>query len=90
MTKSFKKHFRYYKKSGHPALIVDEEGKLFAFHRVTSSEKSGHHKNWEVNPNPQPSKKTPMFIVKKEEKDRKTSFKEKLRWDGEKAWKNKK
>ena len=40
----FKKHFRIYFKSGHPAYIVDEEGDYYYFHRVTSSPKSGTQK----------------------------------------------
>lgn len=72
--KKFKRHFRRYIKSGHPAYIVDEEGNTYVFHRVTSSEKSGHHKNWKVDPNPDKDKKTPMYIVKQEQQDKKKNF----------------
>ena len=74
----FKKHFRIYIKSGHPAYIVDEEGKYYYFHRVTSSPKSGHHSNWKIDPNPDARRKTPMYIVHAEEKDLKICFGEKL------------
>ena len=52
----FEKHFRIYLVSGHPAYIVDEEGNYYYFHRVTSSPKSGHHKNIEIDPNPDPTR----------------------------------
>ena len=67
-------HFRHYKKSGHPALILDEEKDDYLFRRVTSSEKSGHHKNEKVFPNPDKRKSTPMYIVKNRQKDKKTKF----------------
>ena len=71
---TFKRHFRMYLKSKHPAYIVDEEGNTYIFHRVTSAEKSGHHKNWKVDPNPDFKKNTPMYIVKREESDKKNNF----------------
>lgn len=70
----FKKHFRKYFKSNHPALIVGEEKEDYKFRRVTSSALSGHHKNEKVFPNPDKSRKTPMFIVKQEQKDKKNRF----------------
>lgn len=73
----FKKHFRIYLVSGHPAYIVDEEGNYYYFHRVTSSPKSGHHKNIEIDPNPDSSRDTPMYIVKNGTKRQKGSFWEK-------------
>ena len=79
----FKRHFRIYKKSGHPAYIVDAEGKYYYFHRVTSSPKSGHHSNWKIEPNPDPRRKTPMYIVHNEEKDLKVCFEEKLPFNAE-------
>ena len=74
----FKKHFRIYLKSGHPAYIIDQEGNYYYFHRVTSSPKSGHHANWKIEPNPDPARKTPMYIVHQEQKDIKQNFSEKL------------
>lgn len=44
-TNHFKKHFRIYFRNGHPALIVDEEGNMYSFHRVTHSKTSGGKKN---------------------------------------------
>ena len=71
---SFKRHFRIYFRNGHPAYIVDEEGNKYVFHRVTHSKTSGGKKNWKkknplVNGNDRP-----MYIVKKEESDKKTKF----------------
>lgn len=74
MEQNFKRHFRIYLKSGHPAYIVDEEGNKFLFHRVTKSPKSGHHTNWEINPNPDKTKKKPMYIVHNQEEDYKYLF----------------
>ena len=56
-TKKFKRHFRKYIKSGHPTYIVDQEGNMYVFHRVTSATKSGHHTNWKIDPNPDKTKK---------------------------------
>ena len=77
---TFERHFRIYLVSGHPAFIIDEEGEYYYFHRVTSSRKSGHHKNWEINPNPDTKRKTPMYIVKMEQKDKKKRFSKKLKY----------
>ena len=74
----FKKHFRIYFKSGHPAYIIDEEGKYYYFHRVTSAPKSGHHSNWKIDPNPDPTRETAMYIVHNEQKDLKTNFSDEL------------
>lgn len=72
--KKFSRHFRIYFKSGHPAYIVDEEGQLYVFHRVTHSKTSGGRKNWEKeNPLIKGGKKK-MYIVKKEEIDKKNRF----------------
>lgn len=68
-------HFRHYKKSGHPALILEEHDKKnFKFRRVTSSEFSGHHRNEKVFPNPDRRRSTPMYIVKQRQTDLKTNF----------------
>ena len=77
----FERHFRLYFKSNHPAYIVDEEGNKYIFHRVTSSEKSGHKKNWVVFPNPDKTKSTPMYIIKAEQKDNKNRFGKKLKYN---------
>lgn len=74
-------HFRRYNKSGHPALILDEDKDDYLFRRVTSSEKSGHHKNEKVFPNPDTRRSTPMYIVKNRQKDKKKFFsKKKYSW----------
>lgn len=67
-------HFRYYIKSGHPAMILNSVDEDYTFRRVTSSEKSGHHKNEKVYPNPDKSRDTPMYIVKAVQRDRKKFF----------------
>ena len=77
----FKKHFRIYLISRHPAYIVDEKDGYYYFHRVTSSPKSGHHKNWKVDPNPDNTRTTPMYIVKAEQKDKKARFGKKLKYN---------
>lgn len=45
--KLFRRHFRIYLKNNHPAYIVDEEGNIYVFHRITHSKTSGGKKNWE-------------------------------------------
>ena len=72
--KGYDTHFRKYLKSNHPALIVGETNTDYNFHRVTSASKSGHHSNIKIDPNPDKSKKTPMYIVKQKEKDKKNRF----------------
>ena len=72
--KRFKRHFRIYFRNDHPAYIVDEEGNLFVFHRVTHSKTSGGKKNWKKVPNPIKGDNKPLNIVKKEEKDAKARF----------------
>ena len=72
--KTFIRHFRIYFKNNHPADIVDEEGNLYVFHRVTHSKTSGGKKNWEKKPNPIKGDNKPMRIVKKQEKDSKNRF----------------
>ena len=68
-------HFRHYKKSGHPALILSEDTEeKYKFRRVTSSEFSGHHRNERIEPNPDKRRKTPMYIVKQRQTDYKKNF----------------
>ena len=72
--KPFIRHFRIYFKNNHPAYIVDEEGNMYVFHRVTHSKTSGGKKNWEkANPLVRGGNKL-MYIVKKEMKDNKNKF----------------
>lgn len=70
----YKKHFRLYYKSKHPALIENESKDNYNFRRVTSAEYSGHHKNEKIYPNPDKTKKTPMYIVKQRQEDKKVYF----------------
>ena len=89
MNPKFNKHFRFYFKSNHPAYIIGEKGEYFIFHRVTSSPKSGHHTNLKIFPNPDKTKKTPMFIVKTPQMDKKKRFGKKLKYNCEIKLKNK-
>ena len=77
----FQKHFRLYFKSNHPVYIVGEEEEYYYFHRITSSPKSGHHSNIKIDPNPDPRKNTPMYIVKAKQKDKKSRFGKKLKYN---------
>ena len=71
---SFRRHFRIYLKNNHPAYIVDEEGNMFVFHRVTHSKTSGGRKNWKIDNNPIKGHNEPMYIVKQEKRDIKGRF----------------
>ncbi len=72
--KIFRRHFRIYLKNNHPAYIVDEEGNVYVFHRVTHSKTSGGRKNWKIENNPIKGHKEPMYIVKQEKRDIKGRF----------------
>lgn len=72
--KQFKRHFRIYFKNNYPAYIVDEDGNLYLFHRVTHSKTSGGKKNWKMKRNPIKGDNRPINIVKRKEKDKKTRF----------------
>lgn len=68
-------HFRKYKPSNHPALIVGEySSKEYLYRKVMHSEKDGRHLNEKVSPNPNPLDKRPMFIAKRERHDKKDNF----------------
>lgn len=74
-TKSAFPHFRYYKKSKHPALITGEfSEREYRFRKVTHAEKDGRHLNEIVYPNPDPRDPKPMYIVKRERHDVKDQF----------------
>lgn len=78
-------HFRRYKVSNHPALILGEqkdekEREEYVFRKVTSSPKEGRHNNEKVEPNPDTSKSTPMYIVRRKRHDLKTRFGKKYPW----------
>ena len=74
-------HFRYYKKSGHPALIVSEHSeKEYNFRKVMHNEKDGKRTNETVVPNPNPKDKKPMRIGKRIRHDKKKYFGSRLPW----------
>ena len=72
--KQFKRHFRIYFKNNQPAYIVDDDGNLYLFHRVTHSKTSGGKKNWKMKRNPIKGDNRPLNIVKRQEKDKKSRF----------------
>lgn len=68
-------HFRYYKKSGHPALIVGEQPKdEYRYRKVMHSEKDGKRTNEKIEPNPKPGDPDPMYIGKRVRHDKKLNF----------------
>ncbi|MCD7728681.1 MAG: hypothetical protein LUI60_02050 [Clostridia bacterium] len=72
-------HFRYYRKSGHPALIVGEQKSEknideYRYRKVMHSERDGRHLNEKVFPNPNPNDKEPMYIAKRVRHDDKDNF----------------
>ena len=80
-------HFRYYKKSHHPALIVGEQegektdtkGKVYRteeyrYRKVMHGEKDGDRTNEKVYPNPDPKDPEPMYIGKRVRHDEKKNF----------------
>lgn len=74
-------HFRYYMKSGHPALITAEHSSdEYKYRKVTHSEKEGDRKNEKVFPNPNPYDKEPMYIGKRVRHDKKKNFGKKYPW----------
>lgn len=80
-------HFRYYKKSGHPALItgecLEDEKKTqeYKYRKVMHSEKDGKRNNEKLYPNPNPKDKNPMYIGKRTRIDEKKYFEDKpLPW----------
>ncbi|MCM1043507.1 MAG: hypothetical protein NC548_43770 [Lachnospiraceae bacterium] len=75
-------HFRYYKKSGHPALIVDEVNTdSYRYRKVMHSSKDGNRNNEKIVPNPNPADKQPMYIARRKRVDKMTTFEDKpLPW----------
>ena len=75
-------HFRFYKKSGHPALIVGEQPvEEYRFRKVMHSERDGGRPNEKVSPNPDRSDREPMYISKRVRHDKKSTFEDKpLSW----------
>lgn len=75
-------HFRYYKKSKHPALIVGEQPiEEYRYRKVMHSKKDGKRTNEEIYPNPDPRDKDPMYIGKRIRHDKKQNFEDRpLPW----------
>lgn len=72
--KQFRRHFRLYFKNNHPAFIIDEEGNMYVFHRMTHSKTSGGKKNLPFDNPLLLGGDEQIFIVKKEQRDKKTKF----------------
>lgn len=74
-------HFRRYKVSNHPALIVSEHSEEeYNFRKVMHSERDGRHPNEKVYPNPNPKDDKPMYIGKRVRHDKKNRFDKRLPW----------
>lgn len=73
-------HFRYYKKSRHPALVVSERTQDEYNYRKVSHSSSGLHRSEEVKPNPNPKDEEPMYIELKVRYDRKKYFGKRYPW----------
>ena len=72
-------HFRYYRKSKHPALITSERSSdEYNYRKVMHSEKDGKRRNEKVFPNPDPKDKNPMYIGKRERHDLKGNFEKQI------------
>ena len=68
-------HFRYYKKSQHPALIVGEQQiEEYRYRKVMHSERDGQRNNEVVFPNPDSKESRPMYIGKRVRHDKKKNF----------------
>lgn len=80
-------HFRNYRKSGHPALIVGEqkgkktdkqgnerETEEYRYRKVMHGETEGGRTNETVTPNPNPNDPKPMRIAKRVRHDEKKNF----------------
>ena len=72
--KSFRRHFRIYFKNNHPAYIIDEEGNMYVFHRMTHSKTSGGRTNMPFDNPLLRGGDGKIYIVKKEQKDKKSKF----------------
>ena len=71
-------HFRYYKLSKHPTLVVGEQngskGDEYRYRKVMHGDRDGRHLNEMVYPNPNSKDKDPMYIGKRVRHDLKTKF----------------
>ena len=62
------------KKAKHPKLIVDEEQDNYGFMGLTEAPKRGHHKNIELNKNPQKGKSNKAYLRDELRYDSKRNF----------------
>ena len=72
--KSFRRHFRIYFKNNHPAYIIDEEGNMYVFHRMTHSKTSGGRDNIPFDNPLLRGGDGKIYVVKKEQRDKKSKF----------------
>ena len=72
--KTFRRHFRVYFKNNHPAYIIDEEGNMYVFHRMTHSKTSGGRTNMAFDNPLLRGGDGKIYIVKKEQRDKKSKF----------------
>ena len=78
-------HFRKYKRSNHPALIVgsatikkNDDG--FLYRKTSHSPGVSKRSSEKVSPNPNPKDPNPMYIEKRKRADYRHKFGEKLNW----------
>ena len=71
-------HFRYFKKSQHPALIVGEQKteqkEEYRYRKVMHGDRDGRHLNEEIYPNPDPKDPDPMHIARRVRHEEKKHF----------------
>ena len=68
-------HFRKYRPSKHPALIVGEHSpEEYRYRKVMHGDRDGRHLNERIYPNPNPLDKEPMHIVRRVRHDKKDNF----------------
>ena len=71
-------HFRYFKKSQHPALIVGEQKteqkEEYRYRKVMHGDRDGRHLNEVVYPNPDPKDSEPMHIARRVRHEEKKHF----------------
>lgn len=78
-------HFRRFKKSDHPALIVGEQfdekqREEYRYRKVMHRERDGRHLNEKIYPNPDPTDNRPMHIAKRVRHSEKKNFGKRLSW----------
>lgn len=78
-------HFRYYRKSKHPAMIVGEakikkEKDGYLYRKTSHSPGLTKRSHEKVSPNPNPRDPNPMYIEKRKRTDFKHKFGPDLGW----------